>query len=449
MIDGIQLTYHVRKPESHLLGLLCWEVLTNEKTGQRVNDEKTAHFRGLDLKLKSSSYDGHNFLVNGSLHKFHNCGQHNADQFTFQKLFQSIDSFTDVFSIDPTKCFIHGIEIGVNIELPFPPIRVLKNVVCYRSRPFTQINKRSAAKGLQCSLTQYRVKVYDKAKQSGIDCGNVLRFEVAIDKMQVLAKYRVTTLADLQDFEKVRSLIGVLREALEGIVWTDTTANLNRLSDREQKQWLYFSNPKTWGQMSKFQRNRAFKKWETLLHRYGNPIDLLPLLLDTWSNMCCPEMEAENPQPFYRHFSKVEAEKSATFLQLVCTGKRLRTSLEDSTLSKTTFLPTTTNQKRFCLSCGKDISNQSNQTIFCSEKLHGKAAKRCRNKSSNKRRGQKRKINSAMKKNGYLLITYTDGNGNSYSDILHPSELSITKEWLDKIQSIESISTENIKPKTT
>ncbi len=460
MIDGIQLTFTTRNPKSHLLGLPCWEVLVNEKTGTKVNDIRTAHLRGLDLKLKPSSYDGHNFIANGSLHKFHNCGEHNTDQFTFSKLRQSIDSFTDVFGIDPRQCYIHGLEIGVNITLPFSPLRVLKNLVCFRTKPFTQINKKSLTKGLQCSLTQYRVKVYDKAKQSGIDCGNVLRFEVAVDKMQVLAKYGITTLADLQVVKKVYSLFTVLKDALCGIIWTDTAADLNRLTNRELKQWLYYSNPKTWEGLGKFQRLRAGKTWEKLLHRYGNPVDLLPFILSTWKSLFLGELEAENPQPFYQSILKSEAEESATFLPLVCTVKRLHTPRQNPTISNTTFLkkedtqattkqqPETIPKKRFCPSCGRDISTQDKRTVFCSEKIYSKAGKRCRNKSSNKRRDHKRKIQSAMKKNNYLLITYSDGTGATFSDVLHPSEISTSKEWMDRIQSITTLFFKQQTPKT-
>lgn len=443
MIDGIQLTFYTPNPKSYLLGLPCWEILVNEKTGQRVNDIRTTHLRGLDLKLKPSINEGYNLLINGSLHKFHNCGEHNADQFTFAKLLQSIDSLIDILGISADKCLVHGLEIGVNVSLPFSPLRVLKNLVCYRSRPFTQINKRNISKGLQCSLTQYRVKVYDKAKQSDIDCGNVLRFEVAVDKMQVLSKYGIVTLADLQCIGKVKHLIGVLEEALNLIVWTDTTVNLNKLSNREQKQWLYFSNPKTWQQLSKFQKNRSIKKWGNLLYRYGNNIDLKAYVVKTWEHLFEQNFEAENPQPFYQHFQKSEAEKNATFLPLVCTVKKLRNTYEKDTSSNTIFylkevIPK--QQKRYCLSCGREITNQPKRSIFCSEKLYGKSAKKCRNKSSNKRRDRKRFIRSAMKKNIYLAITYTDETGTAYTDILHPSEIIISKEWIDKIQTITNFS---------
>jgi hypothetical protein len=444
VIDGIQLTFYSPNPKSHLLGLPCWEVLVNEKTGQKVTEIRTARLRGLDLKLKPSSNGGYNFLVNGSLHKFHNCGEHNADQFTFSKLIQAIDSFTNIFEVDAQKCELHGIEIGVNIKMPYPPIRVFKNIVCYRSRAFTLINKKSVRMGLQCSLTQYRVKVYDKGKQSGLKSENILRFEVAIDKMQVLAKYKVSTLADLQNADTVYSLINVLKETIEGIIWTDSTVNLHRLPNREQKQWLYFSNPKTWEKLSKYQKNRALKKWKFLFSQYGTPTTLLPFVVEAWESLFSFENEAEKPQPFYQHILKSEAVETATFLPLVCTVKRLHTSTEKATSINTTFYSDNSviaPPKKLCVSCSRDITNQSKRTIFCSEKTYGKTAKKCRNKNSNMRRDKKRLLQKAMKKNEYLVITYIDETGNRYSDTLHCDEITISKEWLDKIKSIAPLTT--------
>lgn len=395
MIDGTQFTFHAPDNRTYLLALPCWDILVNESTGIRVNDVRTANLRGLEIKLKPSSKGGYLLLVNGSLHKYYNYGQHNADQFTFHKLRQSIDSFIDLFGVTPESCFVHGLEIGLNLPLPYSPLKVLKSVVCYRSKPFTLISKRNARKGLECGLNQYAVKLYDKAEQSGIDCGNVLRFEVHIDKMQVISRYNILSLSDLYDERKVFDLLNVLVDALQGIVWTDSNVNIKRLSDREQKQWFYYSNPKTWGQLSKQGRYKALKKWETLLHKYGNPPNLLPLIKHTWQELFASENEAGKGLLFYQVGFKSEAVEKATFLQLECTVKRSPVPTQNSTITDTSFgIKKNYNirkRKLLCLTCGKDISNQKKGSRFCSEKVHGKAGKRCRNKHSNGCRKRKQK----------------------------------------------------------
>gem|GEM_PF-2797766 len=434
------------------MGLPFWEILVNESTGLPVNEFKTAKLRAIDFKLKPSSYDGHILIANGSIHKFFNTGTHNADQFTFSNLSQSLDSLSDIFGIPEENALLRGLEIGVNISLPFSPIRVLKNLVCYRAKEFTQIDKRSQGKGVQCALTQYRLKVYDKAKQSGVDCGHVLRVEVAIDKMQVISSHEIRTLADLRNRNKVYTLISVLTDAVKGIVWTDVYASKKGMSSRELAQWNDFSNPKTWERMSKHQRVRASKKWSDLLARYGNPVKLLPLITTEWDRLFMDQMEAENPQPFYRLPDELEAKESATFLPLECTVKTSQPATGKPIFTNTTFtgsneFAATKDQhvsdqpKRRCLSCNRDISKQGKRSLFCSEKLYKKEGKKCRNMNSNKRRGYRRKIKSAITKDHYLQITYSSENGTIFTDILHPSEIVASKEWMDRIISMQKIDT--------
>lgn len=450
MIDGTQFLYHTPDPNTYLLGFPSWDWITNKKTGKNYDSICFTKFRGLYVKLKPSMNGGYNLLVNGSFHTFYNCGEHNADQFTFEKLSQAIDSFTKLFSIEPEQCFVHGLEVGVNIKLSFTPLRILKNIVSHRIKEFTPVDERNARKGKLCDFKQYSVKIYDKANTNGGKCDNVLRFEVSVDKMQAIKRFNISTLADLQNPAKVFSLVDLLTNTLKDIVWTDNNINLNRLLPREQKQWLYYSNPNTWPKLDKRARYKALRKWETLLHKYSKPFDLLPIVIDTWKKLF-DGIEAETGGPFYQNSDSLEADELETILPLECTVKKSPPIIETDNLITTTFSITENINKtckskalkRYCLSCGKDISKQSERAIFCSEKLYGKAGKKCRNQHSNKRRSHKRKINQAMTKNRFLLITYTDQFGVTYTDILHSSELKISKEWLDRIQTIETITTNN------
>ncbi|HSH65812.1 MAG TPA: hypothetical protein VLB84_08445, partial [Bacteroidia bacterium] len=44
-----------------------------------------------------------------------------------------------------------------------------------------------------------------------------------------------------------------------------------------------------------------------------------------------------------------------------------------------------------CLSCGRNITNQKKGSMFCSEKIYGKEAKKCRNMQSNPKNNYLRK----------------------------------------------------------
>ena len=59
-------------------------------------------------------------------------------------------------------------------------------------------------------------------------------------------------------------------------------------------------------------------------------------------------------------------------------------------------------EERKCFSCGRNISNQKKGSKFCSEKVYGKEAKRCRNVDSNPRNNFKQREKRI--KNGGLLF---------------------------------------------
>jgi hypothetical protein len=48
---------------------------------------------------------------------------------------------------------------------------------------------------------------------------------------------------------------------------------------------------------------------------------------------------------------------------------------------------------KYCLTCGRDITSQKISSKFCSEKMHGKEVKKCRNKVSNFNLRESRRYN--------------------------------------------------------
>src|SRR5260221_6972890 len=374
MIDGIQLVHYAPGP-THLTALPCWEVLVNEQTGQRVDDVRRASFRGLNMELKPAA-TGYRLTLNGSLHKYHNGREHNANAFPFTGLLDTISGLSAAIGVPPDRLELHGIEIGVNVPLPFTPLRVLNNAVCYKNKPFQLIHKRNKRKGLLCCLWDYDVKLYDKAAQNGTDCGNLLRVEVKVNKMRYLSAYGLSNLEALTDPGKVYPLVQVLTDALDGIIWTDKATDLDRMNNREQKQWLYLSSPASWEAMNKYQLRDNRKKLAGLFARYvDTPISSVigSLPVTTWKQQFEGSREAENKPPFHRPPENLEAYKKATFSPLECIKEKVIGKDQDLVnplagfLSKEDFNikesinvigPTSMQPSRYCLSCGRDISGQ-------------------------------------------------------------------------------------------
>jgi hypothetical protein len=215
------------------------------------------------------------------------------------------------------------------------------------------------------------------------------------------------------------------------------------------KQWLHFENPKTWQALTgKDNLKNARNRWKYLLNKYGTPPDLLPLFLRTWQSLFNEHLEAENLPPFHQLNERMKHQNLPPFhsLYVQCNGGKndnlLNAGFYDT--NKINIKKEGTKEepakRRFCKSCKKDISHQSRISFFCSKNYVGeKLAKRCRNKDSNKRRTKKRIFESAIKNDKFLLITYNDSFNKTYSDILHPTEIELSKNWIDKINEIEII----------
>lgn len=454
MFDGISTLYRVPDETGNLAALPCWEVLVNEQTGKRVDECKTANLRGLNLAYKPSINGGFNFIIKGSLHKWHNAGNDNAGRFSITDVQTAVYSLCNVFEIEAGRVELHGLEVGVNITLPFPALRVLKNAVCYKGKTFTPINKRNVHKGLICALNDYEVKLYDKAAQSGLDCGHVLRLETKVNKMRFLKDYNLSTLAALTEPDKAYEAKQILCNVLDGITWTDTSANLNTMTDREQKQWLYLSNPKSWQNITKEKAYRQRQKHTTLFQRFAKfdtGQQLRQLFTTTWESLFTGYLEAGNCTPFHQPNQESEAIQKVTISLLECTVKRLPDPEGKAGSNDTTFCitpNTNTNSaktaqgkishNRYCSTCGKDISQQKKNSRFCSAGFVGeKAARLCRNKDSNRRRDLKTIIKKAMQQNNFIKVTCTDSLGNSDTQTLHPSELqTFSRQWFDTVKAI-------------
>lgn len=442
MIDGIYIVYEVPEKDNYLM-LDFWETLVNVKTLKRVTDRYTATFRGLNLALiEKMNKTGYRMEIKGSLHKYYNCGLHNADRFTFSDLLNAISGLCNVFGLDADRCNIHGLEIGVNLPLQSSPVDMLKNLVSYGNKGFDLINKKVISVGVQSLLKQYSLKIYDKAKQSKKE-GHIIRFEVSIKKMQPLEKYQIRNLADLMQPDKVQPLVNMLLEACSRIIWTDSKADLKKMTDRDQKKWLSYSNPITWQNMVKRDRWYHVKQWETLLKKYGAIPDLLTMILNEWETL----LQAEKFRLFYHVGENCKHVKNWTFLPLECKVKKSNEDLlkvvpdkikESDNINGAKATQTDWQKEdKFCLSCGNDISHQRKQSKFCSAKYFGEQkAKQCRNKNSNQRLHFKRQIKRAMTMNNFLQITYHSKNGATYTETLHPSEILLNRIWLDRIDRV-------------
>ncbi|MEZ0541247.1 hypothetical protein [Fibrella arboris] len=442
MLDGFKSFCRNQDPANWLnapaLASDGFTITSNGKTGEVSG--QSAKYNDLTFTVTPSVGGLSRCMVSGSLHKYHNANHSNANRFTLADLQAAILDLENKFGIDASTATLENLEIGVNLHLPYSPQRVIRAASACRHRPFVHTQEPDSRPGIGkvAGFCEYVVKLYDKGKQTGNPAANLLRVEMKFKKMRPLHRYNVRTLADLTNPANVGPLVEVLLSALADTMFLDTSARLDQLTDREQADFRRFRDSDTWEheEIKPYQRQDYRQRIARILKKcnaFDYASDLQKRVANEWQILT----DGAAQRPAVTPKSGVsEAHEKATFSPLDCLGE----NVASDTLRKEEKEKDIDNPKgtpvRLCVSCGKPLTNQKAYSFFCSEKYNGpKAARTCRNRDSNQRRTKRNQIMKAQQRNQFLRITYSV-DGETYTDTLHSSEVSVSRADLDKVESI-------------
>ncbi|WAC11060.1 hypothetical protein [Dyadobacter pollutisoli] len=449
-IDGVNLRVFGVDPS---LWLNCedlagrFAVKVNSKTGKPINEVRKALYKGLRFEIKPYPDGTTGMTIRGSLHKYFNNGNHNCNQFTFNDLVDVVHDLETRFAVCPASTLIENMEIGVNVNVPFEVKKILTSLISYSDKTFEVINARKPLLGRLCPSFDFDIKLYDKALQAATDVpvqkfqevSNLLRFEVATNRMRWLRSCNIKTLADLTVREKVSPLLNLMATVLDKMIFVDIDADVSLLSDSDHALYGLLRDRDKWRRFDKRKRYKMRHRLPVLLEKckaFNYAGMLQTLLTDTWTALF-EEAERERLLHQLSDCEKTnEATEGWTIAQLECDSAIVPSQEKEQREIDKNLSETETSKT--CRCCGKDISEQKRGSRFCSKKYKGLAAKKCRNSESNNRRNKKRVVMKAKEANRFLIINYMF-NGVLYSDILHSSEINPCREWLDMVVSVESI----------
>ena len=273
MIDGIK-TYDLKTDPQKLIENSYlnghWKTTINSDA-ELLYD--FAEYFGLKFHLKHGKV-----RLQGSIHKYHNLGKHNYDDFRAVDVAEVVRELSERFEIDTATTLLNNVEFGVNVVLPFGVNVVLDNLIVYKGDSFNPIIE-DGMKYYQCKKTHFIIKIYDKSLQFNLP-KNVLRFEIKVTRMQYLKTkgIRLRYLSDLLNMGIYEPLGNILTEVFEGILFGDNTLNEKALSGKELETFLRGSNPKTWtpqtGQHNEWKRlQRLESSFKELLERHRTSIN--------------------------------------------------------------------------------------------------------------------------------------------------------------------------------
>lgn len=420
MIDGIKIECSYLTPKDwQNCKDLRYLPRVDMETGEVVPQTLDASYNGLTFKIRpSSEYGNSDYMeVVGSLHKYHNEGGNNANDFSRSSLANVITDLSDRFHIDPIRSPLRGLEFGVNIVLPYSVDKFLKSIICMPDKEFVRINVDKPSMGRVCRRSEYEVKIYDKSMQANIPASNILRIELKVKKMRFVAKYGIKTLADLLQADKLLVLGKVLMATMWDVVFYEYGFLPPQLTSRERKKLEEYTNPHRWRNATKDQRYKLKKSMRKFLLLHGGNGLIASALLEVhnkWLKLVeCPQIMGDDFTAFYRTLS---ADKKAMISPLEC---RVNMSPLDSiggnlkqTDKKVDFphqnhphdLPL--NERTFCMVCGRGISRQKKGSLYCSEKHFGRGARRCRDKAYGIKRTQRQRLARELEEKEALRLLH-------------------------------------------
>lgn len=359
----------------------------------RINlefDDRFANYKGLKI---IQSQIGHN--IRGSVHKFHNNGEHNANDYTLTDFADTLNQIYNEIGLNPDITVLTTLEFGVNIKLPITPDRALNRLVLHKS------NIGESKKGYrEFKYKEYILKIYDK---SGIEQigGDILRIEIKVSKMRYIRdkqKVFVKTLSDLLDFEIWSQLEDILINAVEDCLFIEMTdQEIKNLTDKQKIQFHQYDNPKFWNDLhlvsrKKYHRERV--KCEQFIKQFSTSTlksDIISLMRHKCMELRDISEINDNVKKWDKITTLQEYEKHAKCDEI--TIKIKSDIVPPEKTPPTSPEPQTPDNAKRCATCGRIIENPRKGQKYCSATEVGyEAAHKCRNTASNPKNNTLRSI---------------------------------------------------------
>jgi hypothetical protein len=396
MIDGI-LILRLAVIINDLLNndLLLFPLPIDKNGGEILDKTRTSEHRGLLFIIKNN-----NVKLKGSLHKYHNNGLHNYNDYFFTDLQQTIFELSEKFNLNPDRSLLNNLEFGVNIQTKYNSAEVFRSIVNYKGTPFNKFSI-TGAKGIECETDNFYIKIYDKGHQYN-QPGNLLRFEIKVRKMKFFKDrdININSLATLLDYSEIYKLKRVLLTVFNEILFTDYNINPGKLTPANRLILSQGSNPKHWEQLkpdsNDFKGKNKNKEYISKRKKYYRALDNFKKLVCKYSTSTIQKDISFLIENKCNELLKFDCKTVDKFPDLK-TPQKITDSGQIHISNIVGYCPTTAKDTRVCLTCGNDISHKRKIAKFCCKKCKNDYTNPKLNpKNSLLRRIDKRKKDSTL-----------------------------------------------------
>jgi len=396
MIDGI-LILRLAVIINDLLNndLLLFPLPIDKNGGEILDKTRTCEHQGLIFVLKNN-----NVKLKGSLHKYHNNGVHNYNDYFFTDLQQTIFELSENFKINPDRSLLNNLEFGVNIQTKYAFEEISRSIVNYKGAPFHPFTI-AGAKAIECETDNFYIKIYDKGHQYN-QPGNLLRFEIKVRKMKFFQDrgIKITSLSSLLDYSEIIKLKRVITGIFDEILFTDYNIPQNRLTPANRLILSQGSNAKYWEQLKpkskEFGGGNKNKEYISKRKKYYRELDNFKKLICKYSTSTIKKDISFLIENKCNELLKFDCKTVDKFPDCK-TPQKITDSGQIHISNIVGYCPTTAKDTRVCLTCGNDISHKRKIAKFCCKKCKNDYTNPKLNpKNSLLRRIDKRKKDSTL-----------------------------------------------------
>jgi hypothetical protein len=273
---------------------------------QRVSDNsKTAKYKGMVISLHPDSC-----YIRGSIHKYHNGGNHNANDFRLTDFIQALNDLSATLGFEPAVTRFHTLEFGVNVDLPFEAHRLIGSVLYYNNGAIT-----TDRKGLTINFEDYDVKIYLKEIKTPEEPKNsLLRYEVKIKRIRRMKRIAggevfCSTLQDLTNPALWRLLGNELLSVYDGILIVDRDAiDVQSLNKEELELYVKGSNPGYWlGDWGyRLEKKRELKQFRDIVAKHSQST-----MKSEVRGLIAEKINSLIDVPICNDFTKIESRKES------------------------------------------------------------------------------------------------------------------------------------------
>lgn len=224
------------------------EIRTINKKGFNVMPYEYAYFKGLTIKI----YSNERITISGSLHKYYNEGEHNANDFNFKAFLGVVEDLNQSLGVLPQNCILRSLEVGINFIPTIEIETLIKNSFLHRKKRGIECISYDKGNYKQFEHSQYYIKLYDKSKQYHLETP-LVRFEIKYLKMKKVNDLGYYSLQDLVQ-KGLKPFKKILINELDAILYFDNTIKSD--SSMIDK----FNNPLYWQDLASNTKRSSFYK---------------------------------------------------------------------------------------------------------------------------------------------------------------------------------------------